>query len=102
MVYFQTKIPNLGKFIAIWNIFRTFGIRILSPFGTFCAHLEHFAFNWHILFSFGTFYVHLVHFYGFGIMHQEKSGNPCACDHLIIVQSSASVLTVSGLKNVYP
>jgi hypothetical protein len=38
-------------FMAIWNILRTLGI-----FGTFC--------------------IHLVHFSGFGIMYQEKSGNP--------------------------
>jgi hypothetical protein len=68
MVCFQTKNTNLGKFwraldrkiliyfMAIWNILRTLGIHILWPFGTIC--------------------VHLVHFYGFGIMHQEKSGNP--------------------------
>jgi hypothetical protein len=28
-----------------------------------------------ILHSFGIFYDHLVHFSGFGIAHQEKSGN---------------------------
>jgi hypothetical protein len=67
MVSFQTKNLNLGKFwmaldwkllisfMAIWNILETFGI--------FYDHL-------------GTFCVHLVHFYRFGIMYQEKSGNP--------------------------
>jgi hypothetical protein len=29
-----------------------------------------------ILQTFGIFYDHLVHFCGFGIMDQEKSGNP--------------------------
>jgi hypothetical protein len=29
-----------------------------------------------IVLPFGTFCVHLVNFSGFGIMHQEKSGNP--------------------------
>jgi hypothetical protein len=29
-----------------------------------------------ILKQFGTFCIHLVHFSGFGIMYQEKSGNP--------------------------
>jgi hypothetical protein len=37
--------------MAIWNILRTLGI-----------FYDHF--------------VHFVHFSGFGIMHQEKSGNP--------------------------
>jgi hypothetical protein len=31
---------------------------------------------WDTLWPFGTFCIHLVHFYGFGIMYQEKSGNP--------------------------
>jgi hypothetical protein len=41
--------------MTIWDI--------LSPFGTFCIHLVHFVFIWYI-------------FSGFGIMYQEKSGNP--------------------------
>jgi hypothetical protein len=67
MAYFQTKYPNLGKFwraldrkmliyfIAIWNIFRTFW--------KFYGHLEQFLLIWYI-------------FSGFGIMYQERSGNP--------------------------
>jgi hypothetical protein len=63
MVYFQTKNPNLGKFLrsldwkvlihfmAIWNILRTFGV--------FCDHLVYFVFIWYI-------------FYGFGITYQEN------------------------------
>jgi hypothetical protein len=31
---------------------------------------------WNILRTFGIFYDLLVHFSGFGIMYQEKSGNP--------------------------
>jgi hypothetical protein len=41
--------------MAIWNILQTFGI--------FYDHLVHFVFIWYI-------------FSGFGIMYQEKSGNP--------------------------
>jgi hypothetical protein len=41
--------------MAIWNI--------LCPLGTFCIHLVHFVFIWYI-------------FSGFGIMYQEKSGDP--------------------------
>jgi hypothetical protein len=52
MVCFQTKNPNLGKFLraldgkmliyfmAIWNILR--------PFGKFCDHLVHFVLIWYI------------------------------------------------------
>jgi hypothetical protein len=75
MVCFQSKNPNLGKFwralnwkkliyfVAIWNILLKFGM----------------------FYSFGTICVHLVHFSCFGIMHQEKSGNPCpdAIKHLL-------------------
>jgi hypothetical protein len=68
MVSFQTKNPNLDKFwsaldwkmliyfMAICSILRTFGIFYNQMVCTFC--------------------VHLVHFSGFGIMYQEKSGNP--------------------------
>jgi hypothetical protein len=42
----------------------------------FYGHLEYFVEIWNILRPFGTFCIHLVHFTGFGIMHQEKSGNP--------------------------
>jgi hypothetical protein len=67
MVCFQTKSPDLGKFcraldcklliyfMAIWNMLWTFGI--------FYDHLVHLAFIWYI-------------FLGFGIVYQEKSGNP--------------------------
>jgi hypothetical protein len=75
MVSFQTNNPNLGKFwraldgkiliyfMAIWSI--------LQPFGIFYDHLVQFVFIWYI-------------FPGFGIMSQEKSGNPamkrdCVC-----------------------
>jgi hypothetical protein len=42
----------------------------------FYDHSEYFTDSWDILRQFGTFYVTLVHFSGFGIMYQEKSGNP--------------------------
>jgi hypothetical protein len=67
MVCFQTENPNLGKFfrasdwkmliyfMAIWNTLRIFG--------TFCDHSVLVVLIWYI-------------FPYFGIMHQEKSGNP--------------------------
>jgi hypothetical protein len=42
----------------------------------FYGHLEYFIAIWDILWPFGTKCAHLVHFSWFGIMHQEKSGNP--------------------------
>jgi hypothetical protein len=60
MVCSQTKNPNLGKFWRAldWKMF------------------IYFMAIWDILWPFGIFYGHLVHFFGFGIMYQEKSGNP--------------------------
>jgi hypothetical protein len=58
-VYFQTKNTNLGKFCRVLYKLETVNIII-----------------WNIWRKFGILYDHLVHFSGFGIMHQEKSGNP--------------------------
>jgi hypothetical protein len=57
--------PQIGK---CWYI--------LWPFGIFYGHMVYFMTIWYILWPFGTFCVNLVHFSGFGIKHQEKSGNP--------------------------
>jgi hypothetical protein len=57
--------------MAIWYI--------LWPFGIFYGHLVYFMAIWYILWSFGIFYGHLVIWYifpPFGILCQEKSGNP--------------------------
>jgi hypothetical protein len=67
MVCFETKNSNLGKFWSAldWKMF------------------QYFMAIWNILWRLGIFYDHLVHFEiiwytfsGFGIMYQEKSGNP--------------------------
>jgi hypothetical protein len=42
----------------------------------FYGHLECFMDIWDIVGPFGTLRVHLVHVSCFGVMHQEKSGNP--------------------------
>jgi hypothetical protein len=81
MEYFQNKNPDLGKFrsalqwkmlvyyLAIWSILRLFGI--------FCGHWYILrSFGKCILWPFGSFYGHLVHFSSFGVLYQEKSGNP--------------------------
>jgi hypothetical protein len=84
----DTFYDHLEYFKDIWDILCLFGTfcvylvhfvfiwYILCLFGTFCVYLVHFVFIWYILCLFGTFCVHLVHFSGFGIMYQEKSGNP--------------------------
>jgi hypothetical protein len=57
---FEPKNPNSGKFRRAlhWKM------------------LIYFMVISNILQTFGIFYDHLVHFCGFGIMDQEKSGNP--------------------------
>jgi hypothetical protein len=67
MAYFQNKNPNLGRlwrvlewkmlvyFISIWSILRPFSIFFVL---------------------FGKFYNHLDIFPRFGVLYQEKSGNP--------------------------
>jgi hypothetical protein len=42
----------------------------------FYGHLEYFEYIWGILWPFGKLCIDLVHFSGFGITHQQKSGNP--------------------------
>jgi hypothetical protein len=68
MVYFQTKNPNLGNFWSAldWNML----VYFTAVWSIFRIHI------WYTVWRFGTFCVHLVHFSSFGIMQQEKSGNP--------------------------
>jgi hypothetical protein len=73
MAYFQTRIPNLGKFwrvlqwkmlvyfMAIWPTVR--------PFGIFCDRLEYLR---------AIYYIFTIS--RFGILYQEKSGNPAFQD----------------------
>jgi fatty acid desaturase len=80
MVCFQTQNHTLGKlwwvlhwkmliyFMALWSIFR--------PFGIFCVTLVYFVVIWYILWLFGIFCGYLVHFPRFGTSYHEKSGNP--------------------------
>jgi hypothetical protein len=69
MACFRTKNPNLGKF-AVTQIGKCW--YILWPFRTFYRYLGYFMTIRCILCSFGTL------FSSFGIMHQEKSGNPAS------------------------
>jgi hypothetical protein len=48
----------------------------METLGIFYDRSVHFRAVENILCPFGTFCIQLVHFVGFGIMHQEKSGNP--------------------------
>jgi hypothetical protein len=53
--FYGFRLENVDVFYTIWNILRIFFI--------FCDHSVHFVFIWYI-------------FSIFGIMDQEKSGNP--------------------------
>jgi hypothetical protein len=67
MVCFQTKNPNLGKF---W------WVMLCKIFGIFRNYLLYFTAIGNILCPFGIFCGNLVLFPRFGILDQEKSGNP--------------------------
>jgi hypothetical protein len=60
MVYFQTKNPKLGQILSVFQVKRY--CQILGPF---YGHLVYYV-------------VILVHFSSFGMLYQEKSGNPAA------------------------
>jgi hypothetical protein len=68
MVYFKTKIPYLGKF---WKASHR-----MENVGIFHGHLEYFTAIRYILWSFGNVVVSWYIFPSFGILCQEKSGNP--------------------------
>jgi hypothetical protein len=66
-IFSDQKNPNLGKFWRVWqwNLLVYFIAiwYILWTVGIFCGHLKYFIVVWYI-------------FSRFGILHQEKSGNP--------------------------
>jgi hypothetical protein len=64
---FRTKNPNLGKFLE--------GLA-MEDVGIFYGHLVHLTVFWYILWTFGIYCGNWVYFPRFGILYQEKSGNP--------------------------
>jgi hypothetical protein len=65
---FQAKNPNLGK--KNW-------VLQMEDIGIFYGSLVYLR-------PFVIFYGHLVYFYRFGILHQEKSGNPGNIDWSVV------------------
>jgi hypothetical protein len=55
MVYFQTKNPNLGKFVK--------KSLLIKDVGLFCVNLVDFTAIWCILWLLGIFYRNLVYFW---------------------------------------
>jgi hypothetical protein len=56
----------------------------MENLGTFYDHLVYFTAIVSILWPFGIFCGHLVYFPRFGILYQEKSGNPVNCKLLVL------------------
>jgi hypothetical protein len=54
--------------------------------GTFYGHLKHFTAIWYTLCSFGNIVIIWYSFHRFGILSQEKSGNP-GCHPSNLVQT---------------
>jgi hypothetical protein len=48
----------------------------IDEVGMICGHLVYFTAIWYILWSFSIFYGFGYIFYPFGMLYQEKSGNP--------------------------
>jgi hypothetical protein len=65
------------------------------PIGIFCGHLVYFVVIWYILWSFGIFCGHLVYFFRFGMLYQEKSGNP---DSTTITLTHACFVAAAWLR----
>jgi hypothetical protein len=74
--------------MAIWYI--------LWPFGIFYGHLVYFMAVWYILWPFGIFYGHLVYFPHFGLLYQEKSGNPVLIVHQTLETNSRKQPVMPG------
>jgi hypothetical protein len=68
---------------------------------------------WYILWPFGLFYGHLVHFSRFGLLQQEKSGNPdykscnpCSCpksvsvEFILVAQPIQSCMYIFAVCNI--
>jgi hypothetical protein len=66
MAYFQTKTLDLGKFWLVlqWKYF-------IWPFGLFYSYFVYFVAIWYIVCM-----CYFVYFPRFGMLYQEKSGNP--------------------------
>jgi hypothetical protein len=67
--------------------------------------LEYFTDIWDILKPFGNFCVHLIHFCGFGIMHQEKSGNPAryfASKPVLLYELCRIILLIRHVTILFP
>jgi hypothetical protein len=75
--------PGRKSKVARWHIFKpqnpnliNFAGTVMEYVGIFYRHLAHFTGIWYMLWPFGIFYGYFVYFFRFGMLYQEKSGNP--------------------------
>jgi hypothetical protein len=67
-MYFQSKNPNLGKYLE--------GLA-MEDVAIFYVHFVFFTALWYILWPFRIIYGHLVYYFSrSGMLYQEKSGSP--------------------------
>jgi hypothetical protein len=66
-IFFKPKNLSLGKF---WRVLK------VEDVGIFYWHLVYFTAIWYILWPFGIFYCYLVYLSRFGMLREDKSGNP--------------------------
>jgi hypothetical protein len=60
----------------------------MEDVGIFHGRLVYFKAVWYILCPFGIFDDYLVYFYSFGILYQDKSGNPDS--HMLLTQKKST------------
>jgi hypothetical protein len=60
----------------------------MEDVGIFCIHLVHFMTIWYISWSFGNVVVIWYIFHRFGILCQEKYGNPVAIDQCTYINAT--------------
>jgi hypothetical protein len=70
-IFFQ----HSDNFPALWYM--------VCPFGILYSLLEYFKVIWYILWPFVLFYGHLVNCPRFGMLYQEKTGNPALMDCVV-------------------
>jgi hypothetical protein len=103
MVRLQTKNPNLGKFWRVlqWKMLVYFmdTWSILRSFVIFYGHLVHFTVFCCILWIFGIVCCNLAYFPRFGILYQEKSGNP---EIALIIEPSSTASSSDSRRTPHP
>jgi hypothetical protein len=70
--------------------------------GVFCGHLEYFTVIWYILWPFGSVVIIRYIFRHFGILCQEKSGNPATYVPMFICGSNKKIIAFILVAGMLP